>query len=82
MNEIIEKALTQTRTLAKMCEELIEERNKAVARYECVRCLSAREFSEIDRQCIQEGARFDDVIDERIKAKEIERLIKSNPYAY
>jgi len=56
--------------IARMKAELaaaIEQRDKAVARYEIVRKLNPRQFSALWECCMVQGVRFDEAVDAKIE---------------
>lgn len=58
-----------TRTLLFHCAEGMRESAQGHARYEALRCLNPREYTEMWRRNLAGDARFDDMVDELVKAK-------------
>ena len=56
------------RTLLSSCAIVMREAALGHARYEIVRCLKTRDFTDLCKRGL-DGERFDDMVDELVKAK-------------
>lgn len=59
----------EKRRLLNTCAAKMREAAQGHARYEALRCLNPRDYTEMWRRNLAGDARFDDMVDELLKAK-------------